>query len=333
MRLTVSRRLYVDDGWAFTGIVLLLGLSICLTIAIPSMYELLNVISGVKKPGPTFYSDASYYLKAQFAQTILFWSCLWAVKGCFLAFFCRLTKGLKYCTWAWYATAVITFLTYVASVITYPISCSSFILGGLVASSIRIVRLLTILIGQCDSELHVYRILVSLRFSVAVDLITDAMIIALPLYLALRVQLPLADKLALAGIFSLGGVIMMFAIIRIAVTNQHNTHPETSWLNLWSQIEASVAVIISSLAPFKALFASRKTSSYRQSDSTGKRRGAYDISATDKPTGPVHIPLDQRNHAFAERGTISFENGVDSDEKLLNTPHILKTLEVEQHRH
>ena len=52
-------------------------------------------------------------------------------------------------------------------------------------------------IGQCESQIHVSRSLVSLRYSTAADVITDALIIALPLYLAFRVQRPLSQKLAL----------------------------------------------------------------------------------------------------------------------------------------
>lgn len=229
-----------------------------------------------------------------------------------------------------------------------------------------------------------YRSLVSLRFSTAVDLITDALIIALPLYLALRVQLPLIEKLALAGIFSLGGVIMLFAIIRIAVTDQHNSHPETSWLNLWSQIEASVAVIISSLAPFKALFARGKTTSYHFSgsdshggrsnnrrsrgplNSTGSRSGnllrsvdrdlPHEVGGGGVGDGHRHslgangfarggsrpgvkrdmaIPLDERAPVYAEQGTISFASRADPRDRAiadnLPAPHIVKTLEIEQH--
>lgn len=93
------------------------------------MYELLNVGAGLTEPGPTFPAHGSYYLKLQFTLTLLYWSCLWAVKACFLSFFRRLTKGLKYCTWFWYFTAVIVALSYIGCVITYPISCSSFEVG------------------------------------------------------------------------------------------------------------------------------------------------------------------------------------------------------------
>lgn len=53
------------------------------------------------------------------------------------------------------------------------------------------------ILEQCESQIHVSRSLVSLRYSTAVDIISDALIIALPLYLAFRVQRPLSQKLAL----------------------------------------------------------------------------------------------------------------------------------------
>lgn len=252
--------------------------------------------------------------------------------ACFLAFYRRLTNGLKWCRWAWWATVVITTLSYIGSVITYPVSCSSFV------------------IGECEAPINLYRSLVSLRFSTCVDIITDALskqssliirdsscilrnvanifvlVIALPLYLALRVRLPMAQKMALGAVFSLGVVIMVFAVIRIVVTEQANAHPETSWLNLWSQIEASVAVIISSLAPFKSFFTSRRNKTYpsgeaAQKPSNGPRKALYGREHSYPP--PASIPLDERSrqHAVHHHGTIGVAKGgdeYDSRERILS---------------
>lgn len=125
----MSRRLYIDDAWAAGALVFLLGLSVVLTLANHSMYVVLHVGSGMKKPGKAFIRDGDLYLKLQDALTMLYWSCLWAVKACFLAFFHRLTKGLKYLRWAWWATLVITTLSYAGCCITYPVSCSTFKIG------------------------------------------------------------------------------------------------------------------------------------------------------------------------------------------------------------
>lgn len=94
-----------------------------------AMYELLAVSAGREQPTTEFGQRVSYYLKCQFASTILFWACLWSVKGAFLAFFFQLTKLLIWPRRAWWAITTITVLAFVGTVITYPLSCTSFTLG------------------------------------------------------------------------------------------------------------------------------------------------------------------------------------------------------------
>ena len=118
IRFKVSRRLYLDDAWASLALLILLGLALVLTVAIPSMYQVLNVGAGVEQPQTDFLKNGNFYLKLQFALTYLYWSCLWAVKACFLSFYHRLTKNLQYCRQAWWAIVVITLLSYIGAIIT-----------------------------------------------------------------------------------------------------------------------------------------------------------------------------------------------------------------------
>ena len=112
--------------------------------------------------------------------------------------------------------------------------------------------------------------IVSLRYSTAMDIITDLMIMALPISLAWRVRLPWSSRLALFGVFSLGLLIIIFAVLRIVFTNTHDTRPELTWLTIWSVIESSVACIVCNLAPFKILFS--KSGGTYGSNSYGKPR-------------------------------------------------------------
>ncbi|KAF6219280.1 hypothetical protein HO133_005105 [Letharia lupina] len=118
IRLKISRRLYFDDAWASLALLILLGLALVLTVAIPSMYQVLNVGAGLAEPDTDFMKNATFYLKLQFALTYLYWSCLWAVKACFLSFYHRLTKNLKYCRQVWWATVIISVLSYIGAIIT-----------------------------------------------------------------------------------------------------------------------------------------------------------------------------------------------------------------------
>ena len=92
-------------------------------------YELILVAVGREQATAAFMERASLYLKLQFASTMLFWSCLWAVKGCFLAFFHKMTEGLRPQRTMLWVVVAITALSYIGAVITYPVSCTSFVLG------------------------------------------------------------------------------------------------------------------------------------------------------------------------------------------------------------
>lgn len=129
VRVVYSKRLFSDDYFCLLALSILIGNSVLTQLMVPPMYSLLEVSAQRQAPAADFLTETSFYLKAQFASTVLFWSCLWAVKGCFLAFFRRLTNQIKWPRIAWWAVTVITVLAYIGSVITYPVSCTSFTVG------------------------------------------------------------------------------------------------------------------------------------------------------------------------------------------------------------
>jgi hypothetical protein len=136
VRLKYSKSLFYDDGFAGFALVCLLAHAIVVTTMAPDMYITLKIekMTGNKKRqsppdmaqmAPIF-AKITRYLKLQFAETFLFWSCLWSVKASFLAFFKRLTNNLKAHVIAWWIIVGITALAFAGSVISYPVSCNSF---------------------------------------------------------------------------------------------------------------------------------------------------------------------------------------------------------------
>jgi hypothetical protein len=91
--------------------------------------------------------------------------------------------------------------------------------------------------------------------STALDILTDASIIIIPWKILFIVQKSRREKLAIGSIVGLGVFIILFAIIRVIVTNTANTSPEPIWLELWSAIETSVAVTVISLTSLKVFVA------------------------------------------------------------------------------
>jgi hypothetical protein len=138
VRIQFSRKLFADDYFCLLAIFILIGNTVLTQLMAPPMYKILDVSTGRAQPGASFMARSSFYLKAQFASTVLFWSCLWAVKGTFLAFFRRLTNQTKWPRIAWWVVVAITVLAYIGSVITYPVSCTSFVLGKFIRSRSRL---------------------------------------------------------------------------------------------------------------------------------------------------------------------------------------------------
>lgn len=83
VRWNASHKLYLDDAWATSAFIILLALCIVITLAVPPMENILKVAAGIEEPSANFDSNGTYFLKLQFAYSILFWTCLWCVKGRF----------------------------------------------------------------------------------------------------------------------------------------------------------------------------------------------------------------------------------------------------------
>jgi len=63
----------------------------------------------------------------------------------------------------------------------------------------------------------------------------------IPFSMLKGVQMKGRRKAALSGIFSLVVITMVFAIVRTALVGSSNsTQPDSSWLYMWSAIEAFI---------------------------------------------------------------------------------------------
>lgn len=96
--------------------------------------------------------------------------------------------------------------------------------------------------------------------STSLDILTDVSIIIIPWKILFIVQKSRKEKLAIGSVVGLGVFVILFAIIRVIVTNTANTSPEPIWLEMWSAIETSVAVTVISLTSLKVFVAKSASS-------------------------------------------------------------------------
>jgi hypothetical protein len=134
----------------------------------------------------------------------------------------------------------------------------------------------------------------SVIYSTAVDVVTDLMIMALPLTILPSLQLDARDKIGLAVVFSLGLLIIATAIARMTqilsiAYYREGVDVDTVSLFVWTIVEASVALIVGSLPPLKGLMVRgvKKHLSGRKSSRKMELLQDGSLSESYASTGPM----------------------------------------------
>ena len=87
----------------------------------------------------------------------------------------------------------------------------------------------------------------SLYYAFAVDVISDLLIMFLPIGLIWNLQRPLVQRIGMGILFGIGWTCIAMAIVRVVQIGskaQSSSTPSSSWLALWAIIESAVAVIV-----------------------------------------------------------------------------------------
>ncbi|KFY47092.1 hypothetical protein V494_00181 [Pseudogymnoascus sp. VKM F-4513 (FW-928)] len=310
----------LDDIFTFFALALLIASAIMYTVIREPMFNLVEVLAGIQ-PSPTtpeaaakFVSETELYMRMQFAITVAFWSCLWTVKASFLTLFYPLGNGLKLDRMLWYGATAITVIGYIFCVISYPISCTAFT------------------VGSCSTDRNIQLSLLSLKGSTALDIISDLAIIILPWKLLWVVKRSRTEKIAIGSIVGLGLIIIVFAVVRVIVTNTTRTHPELVWLALWSAIESTIAVIVVSLTSLRVYIVkgARSGTGSRSTKNGGgysARGPGFDIIAGAGPNGGA-IQLKEFEEARWESTNTVLrrkEKKVARNEHCLGAEHFIDT--------
>ncbi|KAH6683010.1 hypothetical protein B0J14DRAFT_136437 [Halenospora varia] len=161
------------------------------------------------------------------AIQVLYYCTLLVVKLSFLVFFRRLVYAAKirYLKVSWWVILFVTIATWVASLADVPF-CG--LLGSLPYDS------------HCMfwSDRPMYPSLIA---NAVMDVVTDLLIMAIPIALLWKVQIQMRQKLGLAGIFGLMVITMAIAIIRVAVLDVMMDQPR---LFFWTAMEPPVGKFV-----------------------------------------------------------------------------------------
>ncbi|KAL3419256.1 hypothetical protein PVAG01_09478 [Phlyctema vagabunda] len=243
--------------------------------SMPTLYNAAAVMSGKMAPYDNFKQDVSRMLKKFFAVQIFFWLTLWAVKASLMFMIRKLTLGLPVYTRLWSGLMVFIVLAFVGCVVSQFTSCSS-MHAWFTA-------------GLCATERDATAQAASLWYALAVDLLTDLMIMAIPIRLLWNLRISTIEKVSLCIVFTVGIITMVFAIVRVVSLDSSVSGGQvsTTWLIFWAAIEGAVAIIVGCLPAF-AIFLRGRLEAHRSKyanytdNSTGSNPVSNSFSVTNK---------------------------------------------------
>ena len=249
LRVRQSRRLEIDDVFlilaittlcAFVGVIYsvkdLIYLSVYMSLGREDPgYPLDNTFDYIK----TF----NYYGRMTEAASVLIWTSIFAVKFSFVFFFRKLTRRVRGIELWW-----------------------RIVVGALVPCALACMFLGFMICPQLDcspTALH-YRESTFLNVTVAIDVLTDLLVISIPIALLWNVQIDLRRKLAVGAVLCLSFFMIIIAIIRVTEASTAGGVTDTSWLFVWQSVEASTAVLMVSVTAVRAAFGQEKSGSARR---------------------------------------------------------------------
>ncbi|KAK4197621.1 hypothetical protein QBC40DRAFT_231632 [Triangularia verruculosa] len=256
-RVRATRRLFLDDAiLIFAALMAILASALWQWVA-PVLWFILDVGAGLAFPTDLeeFLKDVEKTMRVFFVEQLFFYSILACVKLSLLFFFRRVGWHMTKLRIAWWCVLALVVSTWLASVGDAQWGC-------LVATGFDIM-------AQCTEPPAIAYANLTLRINCALDVLSDAAVLSIPVILIWDAKLRTAKKLAFVGLFSLTLLTMLVAILRvvgISSAKWANGQVDPSYLWLWSYVETCIAMIVACLTAFPQLFVStKKPSAYEHS--------------------------------------------------------------------
>ncbi|KAE9363007.1 hypothetical protein N431DRAFT_390519 [Stipitochalara longipes BDJ] len=228
-----------EDVFIYLGLATNIATSGLYLDLLPRLQRIALVEIGQLAPYPTIDTDIVTALKEVLSIQIFFWATLWSVKLSLLFMFKRLTNGLSLYTKIWWGVLVFSVLSFLGCVISAFESCSS-------------MHAWFSPLGECAKSRDNVAKAASLWYALAVDMLTDLMIMGIPVQILYTLQISKVQKFSVGVVFTVGIITMIVAIIRVISLDSSKKNGDVSptWLILFAVIEGTVALIVGCLPSF-----------------------------------------------------------------------------------
>ncbi|KAK4207858.1 hypothetical protein QBC37DRAFT_432811 [Rhypophila decipiens] len=239
-----KRRLHLDDYFIIFAGALALATAALWQWAAPAMYRSLTA-AGLHGDLPAdFPQQLKRFLVTWGVIQMFYATSLTAVKVSFLVFFRRLGGHMSRLRFIWWPVLFFTLASWA-------------IMTGLVHYRCVFTSLEEIF-EYCSTPDSIQFTTATLKVGCSLDVISDFLILLIPIILLWGVQIPRKRKIVFIGLISLTLVTIIISIARAAdgFATHWNTHQDdVSYLCLWTAVEPCAAIIVACLTAFPQLFA------------------------------------------------------------------------------
>ncbi|MCJ1321622.1 hypothetical protein MMC15_006967 [Xylographa vitiligo] len=248
VRIRLRNGLGLDDIFLLLACVFLIASTVLLFLASDALYfeEALTLDPESVTFSAGSFDQLDWYQKVIYAYLDLSQTATYCVKFSFSCFFRLLIDRLRYMIVYWRVVVVVSVLAWAYAMCTAFIGCPDF---GLNVSCI-------------GEAVFVKSVALSVTTS-TLDIITDLLIITIPVRLLWKVRIKRRQKLILGSTLCLSVFMIITCIIQMSglgVTGSATELGTTGqsfdvvWQVFWTQVEASVAVTVISFTSFRSLF-------------------------------------------------------------------------------
>ncbi|XXH05028.1 hypothetical protein Hte_011452 [Hypoxylon texense] len=275
IRIFGRRNIGWDDGLVlFATMALIVAFSVCLRL-LNTLYlvEAMN-----KKAAVPFQEEIPDILDLSKWATVfaaMNWTAVYMVKFAFMNFFHVLIKGMSpRITRFYWATVGISIICWLYTILGPIIICPHF---G--ASS-----------AKCSANPHQHvRSLANNLIIAIIDIVTDSLIVALPVVILRQSMIPFTRKLSLAAILCLSTAMIICALARLVGTII-DTQPDGSgsapvWSTFWAMVEGCVSLIMTAVIAIRSVFVSQIIHDDRQKQASIMQRFGRRLLSTLRPSG------------------------------------------------
>ncbi|MCJ1470002.1 hypothetical protein MMC07_008647 [Pseudocyphellaria aurata] len=283
LRLRYQKRLFIDDAF-------LLFAEICLGASVGLLYAFADNLflneALVTRPSavilpPDYTNQRILFQKQSDACLVLTYTSIFAVKFSFLFFFKLIVRRIHSMIVYWWIVVAVTTIAWVVCVIKIFLPCMDFDETSMSCNQKSDIPKNTGLSAMVD----------------ILDMITDILIIVIPVRLLWNVRIERRQKIILGATLCLSIVMVFTAIVRISALRLGNGLIDLVWGIFWQITENCLAVTMVCLSAFRSIFVGTQAQAKQRQwyvfkkhpQNARKRRNWMDIE-TDETGALPEIP-------------------------------------------